>query len=158
MHKSLINVEAASPSDWILVLILVLDVVFSQVVVFAGRLVVVVFVVVALVSVAGAFAGVVVAAARGRARPRELGPLRARGRSAAHPPQLAGEAPPPAAGLANGTQEPDELRGLLPVRSSLAVAAPGALLVHGGQHLTDVGGQQVVHLITLQEAKTQKSI
>lgn len=60
-----------------------------------------------------------------------------------------GEGPPPAAVLANGAQEPDELGGLLPVRSSLAVSAPGALLVHGGQHLTDVGGQQVVHLVAL---------
>lgn len=61
-----------------------------------------------------------------------------------------GKGPPPAAVLANRAQEPDELSGLLPVRSSLAVAPPRALLVHGGEHLTDVGGQQVVHLVALQ--------
>ena len=71
-------------------------------------------------------------------------------RTAAHPPQLVGEGPPPAAVLAYRAQEPDELSGLLPVRSSLAVAPPRALLVHGGQHLTDVRGQQVVHLVALQ--------
>lgn len=53
--------------------------------------------------------------------------------------------------LANRAQEADELCGLVPVGSSLAVAPPRPLLVHGGQHLADVGGQQVIHLVALQE-------
>lgn len=61
------------------------------------------------------------------------------------------EAPPPAAVLTNGAQQADKLGGLLPVRSSLAVAPPTRPLpVHGGQHLADVRGQQVIHLVALQ--------
>lgn len=116
-----------------------------EVVILTGRLILIMVVVIV---VAGTFSGVV--AAGGRTLPGELGLFGASRRAAAHPPQLVGEGPPPAAVLANRAQEPDELGGLLPVRSSLALAAPGALLVHGGEHLTDVGGQQVVHLVALQ--------
>lgn len=118
-----------------------------EVVILTGRLILIMAVVVVIV-VAGTFSGVV--AAGGPTLPGELGLFGASRRAAAHPPQLVGEGPPPAAVLANRAQEPYELGGLLPVRSSLALAAPGALLVHGGEHLTDVGGQQVVHLVALQ--------
>lgn len=119
----------------------------SQVVILTGRFILIVVGAV-LESVAGALAGVV--AAGGRTLIGELRPVRASRRTAAHPPQLVGKGPPPAAVPANRTQVPDELCSLLPIRSSLAVAPTGALLVHGGQHLTDVRGQQVVHLVALQ--------
>lgn len=118
----------------------------SEVVVLAGRLVVLVAV---EETITGTFAGVVAAAARRRAPLGEARPRRTSRGTAAHPPQLVGEAPPPAAVLTNGTQEADELDGLLPVRS-LSLAPPTSLTVHAGQHLTDVGGQEVVHLVALQ--------
>lgn len=119
-----------------------------EVVILTGRIVLNVVVMVAVI-VAGAFAGVVVATGN-CARPGDLWPFGASRRTAAHAPQLVGEGPPPTAVLTYRAQDPDELSRLLPVRSSLALAPPGALLVHGGQHLTDVRSQQIIHLVALQ--------
>lgn len=38
-----------------------------------------------------------------------------------------------------------------PAVRSLAVASGGSLFGHGGQHLADVGGQEVVHFIALRD-------
>ena len=92
-----------------------------------------------------------------RVLPGVLRPIGASRRTAAHPPQLVSEGPPPAAGLANGTQQANELRCLLPIRSSLALAPPSALLAHGGQHLANVGGQKVVHLVALWGGNTTET-
>lgn len=117
----------------------------SEIVILTGRLI---FIIIAVrPTVTGAFTRVL--AAGGRTPLGEVGSRRIRRRTAAHPPQLVGEAPPPAAVLTNGAQEADELSSLLPIRSSLTAAPQRALLVHVGEHLTDVGGQQVVHLVTL---------
>lgn len=94
---------------------------------------------VALVTVAGAFHGVVAACGGGICS--GVGSVRASRRTETHPPQLVGKGPPPAARLANRAQEPDELGGLLPVRSSLGLRPPRTLLVHRGQHLADVRSQ-----------------
>lgn len=94
---------------------------------------------VALVTFAGAFDGVI-AACSGRIH-SESGSDRASRRTVTHPPQLVGKGPPPAARLPNRAQELDELSCLLPVRSSLGLRPPRTLLVHCGQHLTDVRGQ-----------------
>lgn len=119
----------------------------SQVVIFTGRLILIIVVAI-LVTVAGTLTGV--AAAGSRTLRSELRLFRASRRTAAHSPHLVGKGPSPAAVMTNGTQMPDELNSLLPIRSSLVVAPIGALLVHGGQHLTDIRGQQVVHLVALQ--------
>lgn len=39
-----------------------------------------------------------------------------------------------------------------PAVRSLAVAPRGSLFGHGGQHLADVGGQEVVHFVALEES------
>lgn len=41
---------------------------------------------------------------------------------------------------------------------SLAAAARCSLFGHGGQHLADVGGQEVVHLVTLEEEETFRTL
>lgn len=91
---------------------------------------------VALGTFAGAFDGVI--AARSGGVHSTIGLHRASRRTATHSPQLVAKGPPPAARLPNRAQEPDELSGLLPVRRSLGLRPPGTLLVHCGQHLTDV--------------------
>lgn len=73
----------------------------------------------------------------------------ARGGAPAHPPNLVREAPPPTAGLANRAQYSNKLCSFLPIGSSLAVAPPSSLFTHGGQHLADVGSEEVIHLIAL---------
>lgn len=72
---------------------------------------------VALVTVAGALDGVIAACSRRILS--EVGSDGASRRTVTHPPQLVCKGPPPAARLTNRAQEPDELSGLLPVRSSL---------------------------------------
>lgn len=69
----------------------------------------------------------------------------------AHPPHLGGEGVGPAAGVAQRPEELHKLKSLAPVitLSSLAAALGAALLAHGGKHLADVRGQQVVHLVAL---------
>lgn len=68
---------------------------------------------------------------------------------AAHSPQLGREGPPPATGLTNRAQQTHQLHRLTPIKRSLAVAAGVTLLAHGGQHLANVGRQQVIHFVAL---------
>lgn len=77
--------------------------------------------------------------------------LRAVRGTAAHPPQLPGEGPAPAARLTYTPKHMHQLSRLLPVRHSPAVATRASLLAHGGQHLADVGSQQVIHFVALIE-------
>ncbi len=78
-----------------------------------------------------------------------LGALGAGRGGVAHSPQLGREGPPPAARPANRPQQTHQLRRLAPIKRSLALAAWRPLLAHVGQHLADVGGQQVIHFVAL---------
>lgn len=77
---------------------------------------------------------------------------------AAHSPQLGRESPPPATGPTNRPQQTHQLRCLTPIKRSLAVAAWITLLAHGGQHLANVGRQQVIHFVALLCGKQGKNI
>lgn len=80
---------------------------------------------------------------------RVNGALRAVRGTAAHPPQLPGEGPAPAARLTHTPEHAHQLSRLPPVRCSPAVSTRAPLLAHSGQHLTDIGGQQVIHFVAL---------